>query len=109
MKIAVSASSAAFARLAADKWASLQNYCHDRRPGFENQLLYHAREGELEGDLEEGCVRRLDGPIPSIGAQNERWGPSVVKRISPEGKTTTTGGSDASDCPSSEYLRLQRP
>lgn len=81
MKIAVSASSAAFARLAADKWASLQSYCHDRRPGFENQLLYYARGGKIEGHLQEVSVRLLDGQILSIGAQNERWGPSVGRVI----------------------------
>jgi hypothetical protein len=99
MTVAVQASSAAFARITADRWASIQTYCDSRRPGFEDQLLYHAREAEIDLNFDEGDVLLLAGPSASTGPQNERPKSSGLKHTSPEGKTTTTGASDAGDFP----------
>lgn len=99
MTVAVRAPSAVFARLAADRWAAECGYCDAQAPGFENQLLYIAREVFLDRSLENGEVALIAGPTPSIGPQNERPRSKRASRASPEGKTTTSGGSDAADFP----------
>jgi hypothetical protein len=74
----------------ADKWAAKSGSWGSRRPGFEDQLLYHVREAPRDIVLPESGVIVIEGPVASIGPQNERPGGVKGVRTSPEGKTTTT-------------------
>ena len=66
-RLAVHAASPAMARLVADRWASANEVTDSRRPGFEDQLLYHVHQGpdSLAGAFGPDNVLVIGEPIPT--------------------------------------------
>ena len=92
-RVAVLAENPAFARLAADRWASDSEISGSMRPGFEDQNLYHVREAPAHlnpAAFVDGDVLVIGEPTDSVGPQNERPMSGSTKRDSPEGKTATS-------------------